>query len=41
MKFKNRIRQLKFDEKGRAMYKDLESDVDQWNALVKRLQRTL
>ena len=40
-KFKDRIRQLRFDENGVQMYKDLAADVDTWIALVNRLRATL
>jgi hypothetical protein len=39
--FRARIRQLKFDEDGRKMYKDLDSDIDTWIGLVNRLKSTL
>jgi hypothetical protein len=40
-KFRNRIRQLKFDENGRTMYREIESDLDQWNSMINRLRATL
>jgi hypothetical protein len=40
-RFKGRIRSLKFDEDGRAMYRSIESDLDRWQSEVNRLRSTL
>lgn len=39
--FRTRIRRLKFDEPSRDMFKDLESDIDNWKAEIHRLRATL
>jgi hypothetical protein len=41
LRFKDRLRPLKFDESARDMYRAIESDLDNWRTQINRLRATL